>query len=103
MAVVPVYGVQKRCLLSGFEHVIGPAGIGCILYVDLAIAKVRSQPLVGYGFLERLGRTIRRAVNHCVIMQPAIGIRSNDRHGLQSTPMQLRRAAENLAVETVRE
>jgi hypothetical protein len=50
----PVYGVQKRYLLSWFEHVIGPANVGCILNVDVAIAEGRSLPLISDDALERL-------------------------------------------------
>jgi hypothetical protein len=78
MAVSPVYGVRKRFLLTEFEHVVSASRCCGVLNVDLSVSKVCSQPFIGDDARELFERTIRRPIDHRMIVKPAVGIRFDD-------------------------
>src|SRR5258708_5215768 len=77
MAVVPVYGVQKRYFLARFQNVVGPSGCRCILDVDLSVAEIGSKPLISDNGPEFVERTVIRSINNRVIMKPKMVVSDN--------------------------
>ena len=62
MAIDPIYGIEQRTLLSLLENVIGPAGIGMVLDIDLVVTEV--------GFPPKLSDHFRKLWKRPMMLRP---------------------------------
>src|ERR1700676_3264618 len=103
MAVVPVYGIEQRMLLTLLEDVVGPTSIRSVLYIYVAIAELCFLPLLSDDCAKPVKRTVIGSVNNAMVVQAPIRIRFNNGHGFQLPAVQLCGAAENSMIESIAE